>query len=371
MAWLTPTLKDLVTALQRGFTARLSGADAALARNNLAPTAKIIAGGLYELHRFAAWAADQRFVHRCDDDQLDRHGAEMKPPVPRRRAAAARGLVTVAAGLAAPVTVATGAVLSRSDGVLYTVDAGILLAAAATGQVRVTASVAAAATNADAGTVLTAQSGLTGEATFTVPAEGLGAGADIETASAYRARILFAKAYPDHAGAPADWVRYALTVPGVTRVFIDPLAAGRGTVVVYPMFDLTRPDGIGLESDRLAVEAALTTLGPGAAMPIVRLPVAHPVNVTITNIEPATPEVRNAVTLEVAQAFFANGRVSGASEAHPSMPFLATPARFSRSWVWQAAANATGEESHVVVAPGADVILAPGEIATLGTVSLS
>ncbi len=369
MSWQTPTLADLVTAQARAFTAYMPGADAALARNNLAPMAKIIGGGLYELHRFAAWAADQRFVLTCDADQLDRHGAEMKPAVPRKAAAPARGVVTVVSTGAA--TLATGAQLSRSDGAVFVVEAGVVLTAAGSATCRVSALAPGADGATAPGSVLTASGGLVGPAVLTVDAGGLGGAADAESDEAYRARLLFAKAYPEHGGAPADWLRYTLAVPGVTRAYIDPLAAGRGTVVVYPFFDGARPHGIALASDIAAVSAALAVARPGAGLPVVRMPEAVAVDVTVLDVRPAVPEVFEAITAEVARTFAATSRVAGWSEPHPSMPFLATPASFSRSWLWQAAANASGEERHRVVAPLEDIALAPGQVAVPGVISIS
>lgn len=369
MAWTSPSLAGLVTATQRAFNAQMPGADAALARSNLQPVSKVLAGGLFELHRFAAWAADQRFVLTCDADQLDRHGAEMKPPVPRKDAARATGFVAVTATGA--ITLATGAVLARSDAVTFTVDAGIVLAGAGSANVRVTASVAGADGVTAAGAVLTVSSGLTGSASFAVAAGGLGGGADREGGPAYRARLLFAKAYPEHGGSPADWLRYTLAVPGVTRAYIDPLAAGRGTVVVYPMFDGTRANGIGLESDRLAVANALAVARPGAGLPVVRLAEAAPIDITISGLLPATPEVRMAAADEIALSFARSSHVAGLSAPHPSMPFLAQPRGFSRSWIWQAVANASGEESHVITAPSGDVTLTEGQIAVPGALTFA
>lgn len=369
MAWTTRSLRELVTDTIRAFNANLPGADAALARNNLKPTAKIIAGARFELERFAAWVADQRFVLTADADQLDRHGAEMKPPVPRKGATAAKGPVTVTATTA--ITLATGSTLTRSDGAVFTVDAGIVLAGAGIATVQVTAALAGAAGASDADVVLTIASGLTGAATFAVAAHGLGGAADPEDDGAYRARLLFAKAFPDHAGAPADWLRYALAVPGVTRAFIEPLGHGRGTVVIYPFFDLTRPNGIPLESDRQAVRLALREAGAGAALPVVRIPEAVPIAMTFSGLSPNTPEVQAAVAAEIATTFFRNSRVAGLSEPHPSMPFLATPQVFSRSWLWQAAANASGEQRHVLVTPTTDTTLTPGQTAVPGVITFA
>jgi uncharacterized phage protein gp47/JayE len=52
-----------------------------------------------------------------------------------------------------------------------------------------------------------------------------------------------------------------------------------------------------------------------------------------------------------------------------SMPYLASPFSFSRSWIWQAVANASGEQRHKITAPADDVALAPGDMAVLGTVT--
>ncbi|UNJ22060.1 baseplate protein [Microcystis phage vB_MweS-yong2] len=370
MAWRTPTLQEVVTDAVRGLNAAMPGADAALARNNLNPVAKILAGGLHAVHNFAAWAADQRFVLTCDAEQLDRHGAEMKPAVPRKQASAASGLVTMTTAVAA--TLATGAILTRSDGTAYRVDVGASLAGAGSADVMVTATAPGGASNCAADTAMTAASGLTGAATtFAVAAQGVGGGADVEDDEAYRTRLLLAKAYPEHGGAPPDWLRYALSCAGVTRAFIDPLGAGRGTVVVYPLFDLTRPNGIGLESDRIAVETRLREIGPGAGWGFVKLPVARVVPVTIHGLAPDTPDVRSAIAAEIAAAFARQSRVAGLSQSHVSMPFLATPAVMARSWIWQAVANAAGEERHAVASPAADVVLLPGEIAVPGALSFT
>lgn len=369
MPWQVKTIGDHVTDTVRAFDAHLPGADASLLRNNLRPVAKILAGGLYQLERFVAWGVDQRFVLTCDSDQLDRHGAEMKPPVPRKQAAKAKGFVTVTATAAS--TIASGAVLARSDGQQFSVDAGIVLAGAGSADIAVTALVAGGDGATAAAAALSAVTGVTGAASFAVTSGGLGAGADREADEPYRARLLFAKAYPEHGGAPPDWRRYAIAVPGVTRAFIEPLGQGRGTVVVYPFFDLTRPNGVPLESDRAAVELALRLAGPGAGLPVVRIAAAVPIDMTFSGLTPNTPEVREAVAAELATIFFLNSRVAGSAEPHPSMPFLCVPEVFSRSWLWQAAANASGEHRHVLVSPVADLGLASGQTAVPGVLTFS
>jgi uncharacterized phage protein gp47/JayE len=369
MAWQVKTIEQHVTEAVRAFDGNLQGADAALLRNNLRPTAQVVGGVAFGLERFIAWGVAQKFIRDCAPEQLDRHGAEMKPPVPRKRAAQAKGAVTVTA--TGPATLATGAILTRSDGERFSVDAGIVMPAAGTAQVLATAVTAGGDGNTAALAPLSASSGLTGPATFSVTAGGIGGGADVEGHEPYRARLLFAKAYPDHGGAAPDWHRYTLAIPSVTRAFIEPLGHGRGTVVIYPFFDLTRPNGIPLESDRGIVEAELRRVGPGAGLPVVRIAEAVPVDMVFSGLSPNTPEVQQAVAAEIATIFFANSRVAGSAEPHPSMPFLCTPEIFSRSWLWQAAANASGEHRHVLVQPTADIGLASGQTAVPGTLTFA
>lgn len=367
--WKTPTLEETTTEVIRGFNAGLTGADAALARNNLFPVAKVFAGHLNEMHGAYDYAIRQRFVATCDDDYLDRHGAEMKPAVPRKPATCAIGLVNISA--TGSVSIATGAVFTRSDGARFVVQSGVVIPVTGTSVVMVASDAAGLIGNTGPGAVLMPASGVTGVITIMVATSGLGAGADVEGDEAYRARLLFAKAFPEHAGAPADWLRYTLAVPGVTRAYIDPLAAGRGTVVVYPFFDLARPNGIPLEADRLAVANALAMARPGAGLPVVRAALAVPVNVTISGLSPDTPEVRAAVAAEIAATFARQSRAAGLSVPHGSMPFLATPQSFSRSWIWQAVANSSGEERHTVTAPASDVSLSEGQVAVPGIVSFA
>lgn len=369
MAWQVKTIEQHVTDAVRAFDGNLPGADAALQRNNLRPTAKVVGGVAFGLERFIAWGIDQQFIMTCAPEQLDRKGAEMKPAVSRKRAAPAKGAVTVTA--TGPVTLATGALLTRSDGAQFSVDAGIVMAGAGAANVAVTAVTAGGDGNTAAGAALSASSGLTGPATLSVSAGGLGGGADVEGHEAYRSRLLFAKAYPDHGGAAPDWYRYTLAIPGVTRAFIEPLGHGRGTVVVYPFFDLTRTNGIPLESDRQVVQQELLRVGPGAGLPVVRIAEAVPVNMVFSGLSPNTPEVQQAVAAEIATIFFLNSRVAGSSEPHPSMPFLCTPEVFSTSWLWQAAANASGERRHVLVSPSADIGLTIGQTAVPGTLTFS
>lgn len=368
MAWATPSLQSVITSVVRAFNAELPGADAALARNNLAPSAKVFGAGLHGVHVFADYAARQAFVLTCDADKLDRHGAQMKPPVPRKQAAPAAGVVTVSS--LAGATVPAGAILlGAASGLQYQVLVGAVIAAAGSASITVQALVPGSDGNVDAGGALVVGSGITGLILAEAGADGLSGGADLEADDLYRRRLLFARAFPDHAGALPDYKRYATAVAGCTRVFLDEGALGRSTLVLYPLFDALPNSGIGSPGDLLRVANQIALRKAGGMLVSVRAPTPVVVPITITGLVPATPEVRLAAEQEIGFAFARNSRVSGSSLPHPSMDFLATPAAFSRSWIWQAVANATGEERHTVTLPASDIVLAPGEMAIPGPVT--
>jgi uncharacterized phage protein gp47/JayE len=81
--------------------------------------------------------------------------------------------------------------------------------------------------------------------------------------------------------------------------------------------------------------------------------------------------VQEAVRAELASTFRRLGRVAGNDDAFGAMPYLASPQSFSRSWIWQAVANASGEERHAITSPNADIPLAAGEFPVLGTVTFT
>jgi uncharacterized phage protein gp47/JayE len=368
MGFQIPTLGELVDRARRSFRAHLPGTDAWLFPNNVNPTAKVMAGMTHEVFGYADYIARQKFALTADGANLDRHGAEIG--LARRPAVAARGEVTFAAPGA--LDVAAGAVLRRSDGALYAVNVGGALVGAGSLTLEAVASSAGKAGLAEPGTALAAVSGVSGAATIEVAAGGLGGGADVEDDEAFRARILFRKRNPPHGGAAADYVLWASEIAGVTRVFVERVFAGPGTVRVFPLMEDVYPSGgIPQPADIALIAAHVEALKPAGAALTVAAPTAVPVAITITGLTPDTTPVRDAVRAELALAFRRLSRVAGADVGHPGMPYLAAPASFSRSWIWQAVANATGEERHTVSLPAADVALTAGQIATLGTVTFA
>lgn len=361
-----PSLAELTERSRRAFRAYLPGSDAWLWPNNIGPSAKVIAGAVFEVFGFADYIAKQKFALTADSENLDLHGAEFG--LPRRPSAPARGLIRITA--TTDITVAAGAVFRRIDGVQYRslVDASRLGEGAL--DVDAIATTDGKATTANANTPLEIISGTTGGllALANVGPDGIAGGADVEDDESYRARILFRKRYPPHGGAAADYVMWAQEVSGVSRVYVERLWSGAGTVRVFVLMDELYADGIAPPTEVERVADFIEAVRPAGAIVTLAAPNPKVVDVQIRGIAPDTVATREAATNELRAAFRRLSRVAGNDTPHGGMPFLATPTSFSRSWLWQAVANASGEERHEIVQPVADVTLTAGEIAVLGTV---
>lgn len=368
MAFQIPSLPDLVTRARRAFRNYLPGSDAWLWPNNLNPTAKVIGGALHEAFGFLDYIARQKFALTADTEHLDLHGAEFG--VPRKPAAPARGavLLTIVGG----AQIAAGAIFRRSDAIEYRSLVTVAIEGDGTLSVDVVATSDGKLTTALAETPLEIVSGVSGgDIVAEVASGGINGGADVEDDESYRARILFRKRNPPHGGSAADYVLWASQVSGVSRVFVERLWNGCGTVRVFVLMDDLYSHGIPPSPEISRVADFIETVRPAGALVTVAAPVSVPVNITIEGLSPDTLKVREEVLAELRAAFRRLSRVAGADVNLGAMPYLATATSFSRSWIWQAIANATGEERHIVTAPTADVELTAGQIATLGTVTFA
>ncbi len=363
-----PSLSDLLQRARQGFRTYLPGSDAWLWPNNIYASAKVIAGMVFEVFGFASYISKMIFVSTAPDiETLRLHGTEYG--LPQLPAAPASGNITLTSDGA--ITVADGAAFQRGDGLTYLVTSGGTLVGAGTLQLPVTAAADGAAGNAEEGTPLAAISGVTGPGNVTA-AVGSGdivEGADVESIESYRARLLFRKRNPPHGGSAADYVIWARQVSGVSRVFVERLWGGGGTVRVFVFMDGLFADGIPSPTAVQRVQQYIETVMPAGAILTVAAPAAHPINITIDNLVPDTPATREAILDELREAFLRLGRVAGSDAMHGGMPFLASPAQFSLAWIYQAIANATGVTSFDLVSPSGDTTLVIGETATLGTVT--
>lgn len=349
MPFSRPSPFEIRDRLAAEIGAALPGADARLRRSVEEVLVRMIALASHEMHGHLGWIADQQLPDTADDDVLARHAAIWG--IPRIAAKAAQGSVSVtgSAGAVLPA----GTELRRADDARYLVDADATLDISGAATAAVTAVVAGAAGDAVAGVTLNLVApvpGVTG--TVTVAAGGIGPGADVETDTRLRARLLQRIQNPPAGGAAHDYEAWALAVAGVERVWIAPLHAGAGTVGIIILASGGALPGAPLIAD---VQAAIDAERPVTALATVYAPATQTVDLTI-DLSTDSTAIRAAVLAELADFF--------RREAQPGGTL-----RLSR--LSAAISAAAGEVSHLLTAPGADVALPAGTIAVLGTVTWS
>lgn len=369
-----PDLDTCVQGARSAFNAAMSGINAWLWPNNIGPTAKVLGGEQWEVYNRLDFVGSQAFVLFSKGKYLDYHGAEFN--LPRKVATASTGNVALTA--TDVLSIASTAQFSRGDGVIFSATSSASLLGPGTVNVPVIGP-AGQSSNTQAGAPMTVLSGVTGagavSATAAVDSNGLAGGADIEADGPiktsdlqyYRGRVLFRKRNPPMGGAPSDYVLWAGAVPGVTRVFVEPLFSGPGTVRVFPLFDGLFPGGVPDSAHVMLVEAALDPVLPAAASVTVAAATPQPINVLVSNLNPSTSAAQASVLAELADTFQRLGQVAGIANPNPALPFLATPFTFLALWIEQAVANAEGVIGADVTV--SDTPIAIGSIPVLGTVT--
>lgn len=266
-----------------------TGLPSLLRRSPLRALAYAIAGLVQGLYGYLDWISRQSVPFTATGAFLEAWAALVG--ITRLPAAAANGMATLTGSGPIPA----GSVLRRSDGAEYTTLAAITIVT--TGTVSIIASVAGADGTLATGSMLTLISPVLGLSSAAIVASG-SAGADQELDQALRTRMLQRYAAPPQGGDAADYIGWALAVPGVTRAWTKPLSMGAGTVVVYTMWDNSEAASLGFPQgtngvasaetrdvvatgDQLAVANALYPLRPATALVYSVAPVPHLVNFVI------------------------------------------------------------------------------------------
>lgn len=340
-----PSLQVITDRVRNDILSRLS-ADEILRRSDAEVYARAEALAMHSMYGYIDWIAAQIFADTCSEDMLDRHASFWK--VARKVAASATGNITFSTSVGA--LIAEGTIVRALDGVEYETTAEAT-ATTATTVVAAVAIVAGSAGNRATGQSVLLVQPVSGVQTTAVAGE-LSGGADIETVSAWRARILAAMRKPPAAGTANDYVMWALEVAGVTRAWCYPLELGLGTVVVR----FVRDDDASLIPDSgevSTVQAYIDALRPVTAAVTVVAPVASAVNFTIS-ISPDNSAVRAAVEAELADLLLRDSEPGGT---------------LYLSRIREAVSLAAGESHSSVTVPAADVTKSSGQIATMGTIT--
>src|SRR5450830_17287 len=371
MPFSRPTLSDLRIQVAQDIASALPGADALLRNSNLNIMGTAQAG-LANLHYgYLDWIAKQAVPFTATDEFLE--GWAGLIGITRIAATSASGMVTFTGTPGARIPSLSK--LIRGDGATFTTQASATIGGGGTASTSVAADPDptgrfGAFGNAALNSVLTLGSPVSGVQSNCVVTTALVGGADLEGNAALRTRMLFAYQNQPQGGAKADYVRWALQVPGVTRAWCVPNGFGAGTVTIYPMFDVSRsaqsgfpqgvngvaaiePRGAVAAGDQLLVANYLVPLQPVTALVYVVAPVANPIAFSISGIPSAA---RTGVAGAIAGVFALDGAPGG------SIPI---------AHVWSAISAVSGVNDFIITSPTADIGNSAGQLPTVGTITYS
>lgn len=336
----------------------IPGARVSIWPNNLTIITKIIAMAAHEGDLRAEYLWRQIWVRSAEGLYLDLHGYQIG--LARKPATPATGTVTFPATTG--TTVPVGVRLVADTGSFYITTASAT-ASGSSITLSVEAEVSGASGNAPAGLVLRLvepQSGV--ETSGAVDVAGLGSGTDQETDEPYRSRILDLRRRRPRGGNDDDYVIWVKQIwGGYARAFIKQWGAGAGTVSIYPLKPGSGVDAIPTLSDLNGLAVSIEKLRPSTATVVLGQAAVRTINVTITNLQQDTVDVRSEIVSELLDMFDERAVVALPGEV----------TLFDRSWIGEAISRAAGEDSHTLTSPSANITLNPGEYPVLGTVSFA
>lgn len=344
-----PPIRELSAQTETEVASRL-GLGALLPRSVLYGLSRAFAGASYHALGRLQWLYRQVFEDTADGPELERRASLRR--VYRKPAVPAVGSITFT-GTAATVPLGTRA--RRADGTEYETTS-VATFGSGTATAPAQAVVAALAGNAAAATTLSLSSPIVGiNSSAVVAAGGMVNGVDRESDDALRSRLLQTLRTPPQGGAPADYVLWALEVPGVTRAWAKRAYPAPGNVGVLFVVD-GDPGGIVPNPTKVAeVQAYIDPRAPATAAPIVYAPGTVVVNVSL-HLTIDTTAIRTSVTAALVELFN--------REAEPGATMYVSHVR-------EAISNAGGEVDHTLTTPAADVVPAATAIAVLGTVTFT
>jgi uncharacterized phage protein gp47/JayE len=350
MAYPRPSLTEIIDRTVADMASRVVGVDGAVLRRSvLGVIARSLAGASHELHGHLDYIARQVIIDTADGELLERWANVWG--VRRKPAEFAVGSVTFTGTPGSDIPV--GTILQRQDGARFDTTAAGRIPSGGSVTVAVRAEEAGSAGNTAAAITLTMQQPISGvQVSAATAAGGISAGSDAEADEPLRERLLSRIQEPPQGGAAADYVNWALEVPGVTRAWVYPQEMGLGTVTVRFVRD-DDEDIIPDETEVQAVQDYIDARRPVTADLYVVAPTPVPLDMTI-QLEPASSAVEAAVLAEVRDLI--------RREAVPGGTILISHLR-------EAVSTAAGEYDSNIVTPSGNVEHDTGEIAVPGEIT--
>jgi len=330
--WRIPTLKELRLMARGHVQAYLPNSGSLLKKTLARVLAEISAGFAWQNLKFIDRYRSEIFVTLCSEPFLQRHAEIWN--VPRKAGSAAAGEIYVygTAGSLIP----KGAILRSGDVEFETTD-DVYIGDSGSGALAPVRALdfGVAGNLAEGGSLqfLAAVAGVVATASVS----NLYGGVDDEGVEDWRARILHKIRNPAHGGNAQDYWEWATSVDGCTRCKVVPNGMGRGTVLLYPMFDDLRADNYGIPEpeDLKAVKDYIETVRPVTVKEIyVASSEAVALDIVFTRIDGDSESTRGSIisNLKYAQKIYS-------SQGETAW----------RSRIAEAASTAQGENSHDLV----------------------
>jgi uncharacterized phage protein gp47/JayE len=351
MAFPRLTLAQLRSLARATFAQKLKGADATLPKSNITVTADTIAALVYGLYGYADWLALQALPNTATDWGFLRRWGDLFGLTPNP-AVAATGSAAFTGTTGTDVPIYTPWQDSLGNAYQTTADATLVVGATS---IPSAALFGGASGNLAVGAPVTLTVAIAGvDATATVDGTGFSGGADAETAQAFGQRIADrVRNPPSGSGTVADYERWAKTVPGVTRVNVNPVGRGPGTVDVRFVMDGRAPNIVPLSADIAAVQAAITAVKPVTDDAQTFAPTLQAVNYQLKgSVVPASARAAVQAALSALHGGLEIG--TGISVQGQVIPAVAAAAQLKGKFL---------------LAPGTDLTADPTVVLTLGTVS--
>jgi uncharacterized phage protein gp47/JayE len=331
MPWTTPTLKD-TRRLTRDYVLSQLGAKAMIPNSALRIMSDAMGAVGHLAYLYLDWLAKQLMPDLAEKVWLDRHGIiwllNADGSKGRKNATYAKGVILFQ-GIS-HLTIPLGTILMGVNQIQYQTTSIAIIDDSGQGTATAEALTPGVVGNLSDGD----QMGLTFAGVVSAACSGdMSGGVDTETDEQLRERILFRIQNPPMGGSEADYIRWTMAVPGVTRAWAA-MEMGVGTVTVRFLMDDLYPNNHGLPTagDIAVVDAYLDTLRPVTVKDIfVEAPVLEFYDVTIRNLATDTPTVRASIEESIATMEFARSK--------PGQTMY-------RSWVDEAISQALGEVSH-------------------------
>jgi uncharacterized phage protein gp47/JayE len=368
MPWSTPTLRQVRSLVRDAVNASLPGADASVP-NSVLRVLSDNQGALCHLTlQYVDWLSLQLLPDTAETEWLDRHGQIW---LVNADGSTGRKLATLASGTAEFQGIIDGTVIptgtqlrsgigmpagsdSPNEAVTYETMEDITTSSSlpVTGAIR--ALDAGSFGNLPDGSALSMVTPVPG-ASQEASVVTLAGGADTETDDQLRARILQRIRNPPMGGSEADYVAWALAVPGVTRAWAAP-EQGAGTITVRFLMDDLRADDDGwpTPADVQIVHDYIDKNRPVTVKDCyVLAPIKQFIDVTIANLVPDTDEAKAEIEQSVKDMLF--------MMAAPGQTIYA-------AWVSYAIMNAPSVQSFNLITTDDYVMPSLGHMAVLETI---